>query len=138
MNKNHRSTQYLEGIKEGRELFNIWKRGGLDVKALLILHKEQTRSLRERLSSYPQHEIDFFEGEMDFFQHQLKQLELTMPTDRELLYSIALRLLQFRGELADLSDFEARTVVWDIVEHFDISDRFRQVALETIERLMRE
>jgi hypothetical protein len=75
MNRNRRSTQYLEGIKEGRELFNIWKRGGLDIKALLIFHKNETSKLRERLSLYPQHEIDFFEGEMDFFRHQLEQLE---------------------------------------------------------------
>jgi hypothetical protein len=60
-----------------------------------------------------------------------------MPTDKDLLYGIAIRLLQFREELGSLSDFEARNTVWDIVEAFDISDRFRQVAPQTIERLLR-
>lgn len=67
------STQYIEGIKEGRKLLDWWKRDGFDVRALLISNIDSVQRLRDKMAplANTKHEIEFFDGQLAFFRNQL-------------------------------------------------------------------
>lgn len=64
---------YIEGIKEGREVFELWKRGKFDIRGLLIANIETTERLRAKMVRLANtaYEVEFLVGEIDFFKNQL-------------------------------------------------------------------
>ena len=71
------SSQYIEGIKEGRKFFDWWKRDGFDVRELLERNIDSVQRLRDKIAPLygSKYEIEFFDGELDFYRNQLKKLE---------------------------------------------------------------
>ncbi len=67
------SAQYIEGIKEGRKLLNWWKRDGFDTRELLATNITSLQQLRDRMAplANTQYEIEFFDGQLDFYRNQL-------------------------------------------------------------------
>ena len=68
------SAQYLEGIREGRKLLNWWKRDGFLHRDLIAREIESLERLRAKLAplAYSAGEVEFFDGQIDFFRNQLK------------------------------------------------------------------
>jgi hypothetical protein len=71
------SEQYIEGIKEGRKLFDWWERDCFDTRALLSSNLESVTALRAKVARFhgSQYEIEFYDGEIAFYENQLKILE---------------------------------------------------------------
>jgi hypothetical protein len=71
------SAQYIEGIKEGRKLLTWWKRDGFFTRGLLVENIASLERLRDRMAplANTQYEIEFFDGELDFYRNQLKRLD---------------------------------------------------------------
>lgn len=69
------SAQYIEGIKEGRKLLTWWKRDGFFSRDLLTENIASLERLRNRLAPLANtaFEIEFFDGQLDFFRNQLKK-----------------------------------------------------------------
>lgn len=70
------SAQYIEGIKEGRKLFEWWKRDGFDIHAQLVYNIELTKRVRAKVAplAHSANEIAFFDGELAFYRGQLEKL----------------------------------------------------------------
>lgn len=75
--------QYIEGIKEGRKLFDWWKRDGFFTRDLLVDNIASLERLRAKMAPLANTaaEIEFFDGELTFYRNQLKRLD--MPTTRD-------------------------------------------------------
>ena len=69
------SQQYIEGIKEGRTMFEWWKRDGFLTKAFLEENIASIERLHAKLVplANTKDELPFLKGQMDFLRHQLKE-----------------------------------------------------------------
>jgi hypothetical protein len=70
------SAQYLEGIEEGRKLFDWWKRDNMNLREQLKYNIELTQRVKAKVAvcAYSAGEIEFLDGELDFYHNQLKKL----------------------------------------------------------------
>lgn len=68
------SAQYIEGIKEGRKLLNWWKRDGFLSREIIGENIASLERLRAKLAPLANTaiEVEFFDGQIDFFRNQLE------------------------------------------------------------------
>lgn len=70
------SAQYIEGIKEGRKIFDWSKRDGFFSRAWLAGEITSLERLRAKLAPLANTaiEIEFFDGQIAFYKNQMKKL----------------------------------------------------------------